>query len=280
MKMTNPIATGNRQQATGNRQQATGNRQQATGNRQQATGNSKAHCIPNSLVSSNIMRVVRLKACTLLCLLLVLNAVTPAFSNKKFIRTRESDRKFNDVATGESPDSSKEAAELVASVEGIVHEMKIQPDKCAEERLGLEGKLTKFASEVKTNEIARFEKEATSPKTTNVKQLAENFHAEANETDKQINAVTPAFSNKNNIRTRESDRKLKHGKTRESPDSSKEAAELVASVEGIVHEMKTQPDKRAEELGLEGKLTKFASEVKTKEIARFEKEATSPKTTN
>eukprot|EP00978_Attheya_sp_CCMP212_P028630 scaffold99460_cov38-Attheya_sp.AAC.1 len=63
--------------------------------------------------------------------------------------------------------------------------MKTQPDKRAEE-LGLDGKLTKFASEVKTNEIARFEKEATSPKNTNVKQLAENFRAEAGETDKQI----------------------------------------------------------------------------------------------
>ena len=81
--------------------------------------------------------------------------------------------------------ASQEAAELVASVEGIVHEMKTQPDKRAEE-LGLEGELIKFASEVKTKEIARFEKEATSPKTTNVKKLAENFHAEADETDKQI----------------------------------------------------------------------------------------------
>eukprot|EP00978_Attheya_sp_CCMP212_P030309 scaffold111010_cov63-Attheya_sp.AAC.1 len=135
-----------------------------------------------------MMRVVRLKACKLLCWLLVLklNAVIPAFSNKNNIRTRESGRKLKDVATGESPDSSnKEAAELAASVEGIVHEMKTQPDKRAEE-LGLDGKLIKFASEVKTKEIARFEKEATSPKNTNVKQLAENFRAEADETDKQI----------------------------------------------------------------------------------------------
>eukprot|EP00550_Attheya_septentrionalis_P011723 CAMPEP_0198302968 /NCGR_PEP_ID=MMETSP1449-20131203/56645_1 /TAXON_ID=420275 /ORGANISM="Attheya septentrionalis, Strain CCMP2084" /LENGTH=815 /DNA_ID=CAMNT_0044005447 /DNA_START=234 /DNA_END=2681 /DNA_ORIENTATION=+ len=131
------------------------------------------------------MRVVLLKACTLLCWLLLLNAVTPAFSNKNNIRTRESDRKLEDVAKDAAEGSSQEAAELVASVEGIVHEMKTQPAKRAEE-LGLEGELIKFASEVKTKEIARFEKEATSPKTTNVKQLAENFHAEANETDKQI----------------------------------------------------------------------------------------------
>eukprot|EP00978_Attheya_sp_CCMP212_P040141 scaffold215978_cov51-Attheya_sp.AAC.2 len=129
-----------------------------------------------------MMRGIRLKACTLLCWLLVLNAVIPAFSDKNHIRTRKSDRKLED---GKSPDSSKEAAELVPSIEGIVHEMKTQPDKRADE-LGLEGKLTKFASEVKTKEIVRFEKEATSPKTTNVKQLAENFHAEADETDKQI----------------------------------------------------------------------------------------------
>eukprot|EP00978_Attheya_sp_CCMP212_P047054 scaffold421203_cov60-Attheya_sp.AAC.1 len=140
-----------------------------------------------------MMREVRMEACILLCWLLVLNAVTPAFSNKNNIRTRKFHRKLKSKGSAKSssksarkgPDSSKEAAELVASAEDIVHEMKTQPDKHAEE-LGLDGKLIKIVSEVKTKEIARFEKEVTSPLTTNVKQLAENFHAEADETDKQI----------------------------------------------------------------------------------------------
>eukprot|EP00978_Attheya_sp_CCMP212_P008120 scaffold18872_cov53-Attheya_sp.AAC.2 len=166
-----------------------------------------------------MMRVVRLKACTLLCWLLVLNAATPAFSNKNnIIRTRESDRKLKSKGStkiakkGPATGSSKGPATGAAAVAAK------GPAKRGNRR--------------------------KSPAPT--------------DGPTEGPTLTPT----------------------DGPDSSKEAAELVASIKGIVHEMKTQPDKRAEELGLEGKLTKFASEVKTKEIARFEKEATSPKTTN